>query len=196
VAKGEETRCIILRQGLALASLVGLEGITIGSLAQEIGMSKSGLFAHFRSKDNLQLALLQTAAERFVETVIAPALHAPRGEPRLRSLFHYWMEWDDADFQPGGCVFVRAAIELGDQTGPVRDRLMQTQRDWLDTLAAAVRIGVDEGHFRDDLDPTQIASDIYAVAIGYHFISRFLHDPEARPRALISLDRIIEDARG
>ncbi|MGD2116559.1 MAG: TetR/AcrR family transcriptional regulator, partial [Acidobacteriota bacterium] len=103
MSKGEETRAAILDRAFAEASRVGLEGLTIGSLADEVGLSKSGLFAHFDSKETLQLQVLETAAERFIETVVIPALKEPRGEPRLRALFERWMEWETAEFQPGGC---------------------------------------------------------------------------------------------
>src|SRR5690242_942401 len=103
-------------------------------------MSKSGLFAHFASKEALQIAVLDDARDRFVTTVVSPALKEPRGEPRVRALFDRWLRWEQAAFQPGGCVFVAAAAELDDQEGPVRDRLVEIQRDWVDALETAARI--------------------------------------------------------
>lgn len=194
LTKGEETRAMILDQALASASRLGLEGLTIGILADAVGMSKSGLFAHFESKEELQLQVLETAIGRFVDLVMAPALKAPRGEPRLRALFERWMEWDEADFQPGGCIFISAANELDDRPGPLRDRLVACQGDWLQALATAARIAVDEGHFRGDLDTRQFAYDLYAIILAYHHFSRLLDDPAAEERARASFESLLSSA--
>jgi AcrR family transcriptional regulator len=145
VSKGASTRSAVLGHALALASEVGLEGVTIGTLADRARMSKSGLFAHFDSKEALQIAVLDEAVSRFVETVVAPALRQKRGEPRLKALLENWLRWSNADFMPGGCVFVASIADLDDRPGPVRDRLAASQRDWLDTLATAIRIGDRRG---------------------------------------------------
>ena len=158
--KGETTRSAVLAHALALASEVGLEGVTIGTLAERASMSKSGLFAHFQSKEALQIAILDEAIGRFVEQVVMPALKEPRGEPRVQALLQRWLKWARADFMPGGCVFVASIAELDDKPGPVRDRLASCQRDWLDTLATAIRIAVDEGHFKKQIDPKQVAHEI------------------------------------
>ena len=123
--KGELTRQSIVEHAAGLASRIGLGGITIGALAGDLDLSKSGLFAHFRSKEALQLQVLEHAAARFTELVIRPALAAPRGEPRLRALFDRWRRWPEASGLPGGCLFVQAAVELDDQPGPARDQLVQ-----------------------------------------------------------------------
>lgn len=195
LTKGEETRAAILDHGLAMASRLGLEGLTIGNLAEAAGMSKSGLFAHFRSKEELQLQVLETAVERFIETVVAPALRAPRGEPRMRAFFERWMEWERSRFQPGGCIFVATANELDDRPGPLRDRLVAYQRDWLGALATAARIAVEEGHFRPDLDLSQFAHDLYAVFLAYHHFSRLLRDPDAEARARRSFEDLLTLSR-
>lgn len=195
MSKGEETRAAILERAFASASRVGLEGLTIGGLADEVGLSKSGLFAHFDSKEALQLQVLETAAERFVETVVAPALKAPRGEPRVRALFERWMDWEEAAFQPGGCIFIATANELDDRPGPVRDRLVALQEDWLEALATAARIAVSEGHFREDLDARQFAYDLYALILAYHHFSRLLHDPAAEERARSSFEALLAGCR-
>jgi AcrR family transcriptional regulator len=189
--KGDETRSTILDHALAAASRLGLEGLSIGSLAEAVGMSKSGLFAHFQSKEQLQLAVLESAVERFVATVVAPALRAPRGEPRLVELFDRWLAWEQAPFLPGGCIFVASANELDDRPGPLRDTLVAYQRDWLEALATAVRLGVEEGHFRADLDPRQAAYDLYAVILAYHHFSRLLRDPQAEQRARDAFARLL-----
>src|SRR6266540_3709004 len=142
MSKGDETRRSILDQALRLASTQGLGQVTIGLLADAAGLSKSGLFAHFKSKEQLQLAVLREASDRFVGAVIAPALREPRGEPRLRALFENWLRWETKAF-PGGCPFQAAADELDDQPGPVRDYLVETQRDFFDTLTTVARAGVE-----------------------------------------------------
>src|SRR4029078_854398 len=118
MGKGELTRQAILERATALASRHGMEGVSIGHLAEELGLSKSGLFAHFGSKEVLQVEILRFAAERFVENVVRPALAQPRGAPRLRRIFERWIAWDRSHSVPGGCLFVAAASELDDRPGP------------------------------------------------------------------------------
>jgi len=183
MAKGETTKDAILDRALALATQSGLEGLTMGNLAKEVNLSKSGLFAHFQSKEQLQLDVLETAVSRFIEKVIAPALREPRGEPRVRALFERWLAWEDAKFLPGGCPFIALANELDDRPGPVRERLVGSQRDCLQALATAARIAMTEGHFRTGLDPEQFAYDLYAIILAYHHFSRLLRDPAAEARA-------------
>jgi AcrR family transcriptional regulator len=195
VSKGASTRDAVLGHALALASEVGLEGVTIGTLAERARMSKSGLFAHFASKEALQVAVLDEAVSRFVAGVVAPALRQARGEPRLRALLDNWLRWANADFMPGGCVFVASIADLDDTRGPVRDRLAASQRDWLETLATAIRIAIDEGHFRQDLDPEQLAHEFLTLAYGTHLISRLLRDPAAEDRLHAAVDRLLADAR-
>lgn len=193
--KGEETRALILDTALRMVSRLGLEALSIGGLAGEVGMSKSGLFAHFDSKEDLQLAVLQTAVDRFIAEVISPALKAPRGEPRVRALFEGWMDWEDAEYQPGGCVFLATANELDDRPGPLRDQLAASQRDWLEALATAARIAVEEGHFREDLDTRQFAYDLYSIILAYHHFSRLLRDPDAEARARRAFDGLMATSR-
>lgn len=194
-AKGEDTRSHVLGAALSLATQLGLEGVTIGKLAEHVGMSKSGLFAHFSSKENLEVAILDEAVARFVEHVVAPALRKPRGEPRVRALVERWLDWSKADFLPGGCIFVAASVELDDRPGPARDRLVASQRDWLATLAQAARIAIDEKHFRKDLDVEQLAHELFSIAYGYHFVRRLLDPAEAERRARAAFERLLCDAR-
>lgn len=194
-SKGDMTRGAILGNALALASETGLEGVSIGSLAERVGMSKSGLFAHFQSKEALQVAILETAITHFVERVVSPALRQPRGEPRVRALLERWLDWSGADIMPGGCIFVSSIAELDDRPGPVRDRLSASQRDWLDTLTTAIRIAVDEGHFREDVEPDQLAHELLTLAYGHHLISRLLRDPKAEKRTRAAMDRLLTEAR-
>lgn len=193
--KGEETRATILNRALALVSQYGLESLSIGQLAREVGMSKSGLFAHFDSKENLQLEVLKTAAERFVEHVAVPAMKTPRGEPRVRAMFEAWLDWAEQRFQPGGCVFMATVNELDDRPGPLRDSLASTQSDWLSGLATAARIAVAEGHFGTDLDVEQFAYDFYGITLSYHHFRRLLRDPDAGRRARASFEALLANAR-
>jgi len=171
--------------------MVGLSGLSIGRLAEETGLSKSGLFAHFGSKEALEVAVVEEAARQFVAFVMVPALRQPRGEPRVRALFERWVTWGD---QPGGCFFVGAIAELDDRTGPPRDALVQTCKDWLDTLATAARITVAEGQFRADLEPDQFAFEVYSIMLGFHAYQKFLRAPASRTRALDALERLIVSA--
>lgn len=193
--KGEQTRDSILERATMLASQLGLEGVSIGRLAEDLGLSKSGLFAHFESKEELQVRTLERAAERFTEVVVKPALAAGRGEPRVRALFERWLRWPQAVPQPGGCLFVAAAIELDDRPGAPRDRLVQMQRDWLSVIATTVRGAKDQGHFREDVDPEQFAFEIYGIMLVCHHASRLLRDPEALARARRAFERLLAEAR-
>jgi AcrR family transcriptional regulator len=194
VSKGDLTRQAVLDEAARVASRVGLGGLTIGTLAASTQLSKSGLFAHFQSKESLQLQLLQHARDRFVDLVIRPALAAPRGEPRVRELFRRWLDWD-ADALPGGCLFIAASAEFDDQPGPVRDRLAQDQRDWMDTLAQVFRTGITEGHFRPDADPEQFAYDLHGAMLAYHHASRLLGDRDAAVRATRAFEALLSSAR-
>jgi AcrR family transcriptional regulator len=193
--KGEETRQRILEGAVALASTQGIEGVTIGDLASALDLSKSGLFAHFRSKEALQIAVLQAAAERFTRLVVVPALKAPRGEPRVRALFDRWLTWGNCEEMPGGCIFITAAAELDDRPGPVRDVLVQSQKDLLGTVAHAAQIAVDEGHFQGDLDLEQFAFELYAILLSFNHATRLMRDPRAKERAQRTFERLIASAR-
>src|SRR3954470_9312289 len=172
--KGAETRERILDQAVRLASRDGLEGLTIGTLSTELGLSKSGLFAHFGSKDELQLQVLQAAVERFEETVTRPALSAPRGEPRIQPGFEHWLDWEDNPAMPGGCLLIAASVEFDDRPGPQRDYLQQAHRRRFDFIAKGARMAVSAGHFRRDLDAEQFSFDLTAIVLGYHHTHRML----------------------
>lgn len=193
--KGPATRGRIVEAALRVASVEGIEGISLGRIAADVGMSKSGLFAHFDSKEELQVDVIQAAVEKFAEVVLRPAFAAPRGEPRLRALFDRWLEWERNESLPGGCIFQHAAVELDDHPGPARDALVTAQQQWLATIARAVEIGVAEGHFRADADPEQVAFQAYGLVLGYHNTRRLLRDPNARTRIQRALDDLIDSAR-
>lgn len=177
--KGDETRQGILAKAFELSTVGGLAGLTIGRLAEHTGLSKSGLFAHFGSKEALEVAVVEEASRQFVHDVLVPALAKPRGEPRLHALFDNWLAWGK---RPGGCFFVAASAELDDRPGPARDALARANKDWLDELATAARIAQSEGHFRADIDPHQFAFEAYSIMLGSHFFYRFVRDPAAIER--------------
>jgi len=194
MTKGDLTRQAILDRATRLASQLGLGGLTIGALADEMELSKSGLFAHFRSKEALQIQVLEYGAALFVEAVVQPALHMPRGEPRMRALFERWMDWARTSPLPGGCLFVAAATEFDDRPGPVRDRLAQLQRDWLSVIATSFAKGAAEGHFLADRDPEQFAQDLYGIMLSYHHYSRLLGDAKAEQRARRAFEALLAAA--
>ena len=193
MTKGQDTRERILGQALDLASTVGIEGLSIGELAKATEMSKSGLFAHFNSKEDLQIEVLRTGAVHFIETVVSPALREPRGEPRVRALFEWWLVWES--LRTGGCPFMAATFELDDRPGKLRDALETTQRQWIDTLTTAILIAMDEGHFHSDIDADQLAYEIYGVMMAFHLYHRLLRDPDARRRATDALDYLLRSAK-
>jgi AcrR family transcriptional regulator len=189
--KGEQTRTAILDEALKVASRLGLEGLTIGSLAEASGMSKSGLFAHFGSREGLQLAVLEHAAQRYGETVLMPALKIERGLPRLRNMFERWLDWAVASGLPGGCIMIAAAAEYDDRPGPIRDAVIANQHRGLALTQKAVRLAIDEGHLRSDTDPEQISFELLGIVLAAHNHRRLLGDKEARKRSLVAFEQLI-----
>lgn len=182
----------MLDQAVDVARRMGLGGLTIGSLAEQTQLSKSGLFGHFRSKEALQLQVLEHARGRFEEAVVRPVLRTPRGETRIRELLDRWLRWDAL---PGGCPFVAASTEFDDRPGAVRDRVVRDQRDVFDMIATIFRTGIAEGQFRGDADPEQFAQDFYGVMLAYHHTSRLLGDAQAEARARRAFAALLADAR-
>jgi AcrR family transcriptional regulator len=193
--KGESTRKTILEHAVGLSSRVGLGRLSIGKLADELGMSKSGLFAHFKSKQNLQLHVIERAAEEFLESVVRPAFRAPGGEPRIRQLFSNWVDWTRTNAYAGGCPFVQFSFELDDQPGELRERLLEQQRGWLGILAESARRAVAAGHLRKDLDVDQFAYDFEALMLGYHHSARLVRDPRAEERVKASFETFLKNAK-
>ena len=189
--KGEQTRAAILDEALRIASKLGLEGLTIGSLANATGMSKSGLFAHFGSREDLQLAVLGHAAQRYGEQVFVPVLKIERGLPRLRALFERWLDWTIESGLPGGCIMISAAAEYDDRPGPIRDAVIANQHRGNAISQKAVRLAIEEGHLSPGTDPEQISFEMLGIVLASHNHRRLLGDREARKRALTAFDELV-----
>ena len=189
MTKGKETKKIILEAGLDMASQLGLEGVSIGALARETDMSKSGLFAHFQSKENLQIEILDYAARVFSEDVIIPALATEGGIPRIKALIKNWIKWGDS--LTGGCVFVTASTDYSDRPGKVRECLIKQQEDWIDCLRRIAESAIKVGDFREGIDCEQFAFDLYSLLLGFHLYDKLLDDTETRKRQEIALERLL-----
>ena len=177
--KSERTREAILRTAVALASVQGLEDLSIGDLADELEMSKSGLFAHFGSKEELQLAVIETARQIFIDEVAAPALKAEKGLPRLWGFCDGWLSYAERKVFPGGCFFTGVAFEFDGRAGPVRDRIAALMQEWLDALTRAVHEAQKAGHLRTNIDAEQLGFEIHALGMGAIWASQLLDDKKA-----------------
>ena len=178
-ARGDATRGAVLRASVDLASVEGLDGLSIGRLATDLGISKSGLFGHFGSKEELQLATVDHASAIFVQEVVRPAMTAPRGLQRLRALYEAWLSYMERHVFPGGCFFAHTSAEFDSRPGPVHDRLAQAMRDWLGTLERAVRMARDSGELRADVDPGRAAFELHALGLAANWRMELLDDREA-----------------
>lgn len=193
ISKGERARRAILEEALQLASVVGLDGLTIGTLADRLGRSKSGLFAHFGSKEALQQAIIETGVQRFTATVVRPALVRPSGVECVRALFEGWIRWSGEE-TAGGCLFVTAAVEFDDRPGPVRDQLAELHRQWLGVIEGAATRAVAAGDFRSDLDEAQFSHDFHSILLGFNQARRLVRDPDAGTKAQRAFERLLRDA--
>lgn len=181
--KGTRTKTSILERAVDLASLEGLEGLTIGRLADELGMSKSGLFAHFGSKEELQIATVEAASKRYVDEIFTPALREPRGYPRLIAICRSWLSYVRRGVFPGGCFFAAASFEFDGRPGIVRDQIRSLMDDWIGALERAVRMAQDEGHLDPALDPGQLAFEMNALFFGTNFAYHLRGDKTAIEKA-------------
>lgn len=189
--KGERTRAAILDAAFRIVSKDGLEGLTIGTLAEATGMSKSGLFAHFGSREELLLAVMDRGQQEFLKVVVNPALSKPRGLPRLKALFVEWLGWTESADLPGGCPMIGGAVEFDDKPGVVRDALAAGQRAWIGTLTRAARQAIEHGQLAADTDPEQISFELFGIALVVHHHRRLLGYDKARARALAAFDALI-----
>lgn len=188
--KGQQTRAAILDAALGLASHMGLEGLSIGALAEVMQMSKSGVFAHFGSREELQISVVREYHARFEEEVFFPAVREPRGLPRLRALFERWVRRVSLELD-SGCIYISGAVEFDDRPGPVRDALASMVSAWHAALERAIRIAVEEGHLRSDTDPQQMLFEIHGLILALHHDARFLRNPGVLDRARAGFERVL-----
>ncbi|HVS32939.1 MAG TPA: TetR/AcrR family transcriptional regulator [Thermoanaerobaculia bacterium] len=193
--KGDRTRLSILERAVDFASLQGLEGLTIGRLADDLGMSKSGLFAHFGSKEELQLAAIQAARERFLSEVFRPALREPRGYPRLVAICRNWIAYVERKVFPGGCFFAAASFEFDGREGPVRDAIAKAMDSWVESLETAIAKARDEGHLDPAVDVKQLAFELNSLFFGANFAYELRTDRDALSRAMRAIENRLEAVR-
>jgi AcrR family transcriptional regulator len=190
MAKGEDTKQMILEAGLEMASRLSLEDVSIGALAKATHMSKSGLFAHFQSKENLQRDILRYAGELVFQGVIAPALKTEPGIPRIKALVDNWIRWESE--LTGGCVFVQAGNDFNNRPGKIRDFLLSQQKSWIDSLSRIARSAIRVGHFREDIDCEQFSFELYSLLLGFHLYHKLLENEDIQERQQTALETLIE----
>ena len=189
--KGQQTRAAILDAALSLASHIGLEGLSIGALAEVTKMSKSGVFAHFGSREELQISVVREYHAKFEEEVFHPSLREPRGLPRLRALFDRWVRRVAVEID-SGCIYISGAVEFDDRPGPVRAALVTMVQTWQDALERAIRMAIDEGHLKPDTEAKQMLFEVHGLILALHHDARFLRHPGAVERARRAFDRAID----
>ena len=188
--KGQQTRATILDAALGLASQMGLEGLSIGALAEVTRMSKSGVFAHFGSREELQISVVREYHAKFKEEVFVPAMRQPRGLPRLKALFDLWVRRVSVEID-SGCLYISGAVEFDDRPGPVRDALVAMVLSWQDALERAIAMAVDEGHLRADTEAEQMLFEVHGLILALHHDARFLCKPGAVDRARAAFARVL-----
>jgi AcrR family transcriptional regulator len=188
--KGQQTKAVIIDAALGLASQIGLEGLSIGALAEVTGMSKSGVFAHFGSREELQISVIREYHDRFEAEVFYAAMQKPRGVPRLQAMFDNWMVQTSAEID-SGCIYISGAVEFDDRTGPVRDALASSVATWQTALRRAVELAQEEGQLSRQADARQIAFEIHGLILALHYEARFLRNPAATERARQGFSHIL-----
>jgi AcrR family transcriptional regulator len=191
--KGELTRAAILDVALQLASRQGLEGLTIGLLADQMKMSKSGVFAHFGSREDLQIEVVKLYHRRFEQEVFYPSIQDPRGLPRLKAMFARWINRVTVEID-SGCIYISGAVEYDDRPGSIRDELVDMVRTWQNALHRAVQQSIETGQLRADLDAWQIVYEMYGLILALHHDARFLRIPGSVQRAQSGFERLIAGA--
>ena len=188
--KGQQTKAAIVEAALGLATQIGLDGLSIGALAEVMKMSKSGVFAHFGSREELQISVVREYHHQFEQEVFFPAMQFARGLPRLRALFHNWMLRTSAEID-SGCLYISGAVEFDDRPGPVRDALASSVKTWLTALHRAVLQARDEKHLADDTDATQMSFEIHGLILALHYEARFLRTAKSLHRAKQGFEHIL-----
>ncbi|MDF1480974.1 TetR/AcrR family transcriptional regulator [Extensimonas sp. H3M7-6] len=189
--KGRQTKAAIVDAALGLATHIGLEGLSVGALAERMGMSKSGVFAHFGSREELQISVIREYHARFEQEVFYPALQAPRGVARLRALFERWMARTSVEID-SGCLYISGAVEFDDRPGPVRDALASSVCTWHAALKRAIVLCKECGELRADTDEEQMLFEIHGLILALHYEARFLQTPGSLARALTGFDHILQ----
>ena len=188
--KGQQTKSAIVDAALGLATQIGLEGLSIGALAEVMRMSKSGVFAHFGSREELQISVIREYHARFEEEVFYPALEKPKGLPRLKALFQNWMNRTSVELD-SGCLYISGAVEFDDRPGPVRDALVSSVQSWLAAMHRAVVQAKEAGHLAPDADEHQMAFEIHGLILALHYEARFLKTPSSVHRANAGFTHIL-----
>jgi AcrR family transcriptional regulator len=188
--KGEKTKAVIVDAALGLATQIGLEGLSIGALAEVTGMSKSGVFAHFGSREELQISVVREYFSRFEHEVFYPALQAERGLPRLRALFANWMKRTSVEID-SGCIFISGAVEFDDRPGPVRDAIASSVNTWLAAMRRAVVQAQEAGQLQTQANPDQVLFEIHGLILALHYEARFLKTPGSIERAVKGFNSIL-----
>jgi AcrR family transcriptional regulator len=188
--KGELTRVAIVAAALELSARVGLEGLTIGALAERMQMSKSGVFAHFGSREDLQIAVLKAYEQRFVDDVLIPGLTAPRGLPRLRAIMDRWLERTALE-AADGCIWISGASEYDDRPGPVREELVTMVKAWQRELTRAAQQAADLGDLHPGVPVAELVFELYGLALALHHDTRLLKTPDSLSRARRVFQRIL-----
>jgi AcrR family transcriptional regulator len=189
--KGQQTKQAIVQAAVTLSTRLGLEGLSIGLLAEVMQMSKSGVFAHFGSREELQISVIDEYFNCFKQEIFFPALQQPRGLPRLRALFDNWMKRVAVEIQ-SGCIFISGAVEFDDRPGPVRDALAQAVRQWQDALFRAVVQAKECSHLAAQADAAQIAFEIHGLILALHYETRFLQKPDSLAQANQGFENILQ----
>ena len=193
MTKGISTKENIIQAAFDFTSRFGLESLSIGELAKLVGMSKSGLFGHFNSKEALQMKVLDFAAQSFIRSVVRPALKSPRGKERILALSLNWQKWASSKLA-GGCPIIAATVEYDDRPGKIRDYLQLLQGEMMNTFSKAAKIAIDEGEFDKNLDTEQFAYEFYANMMAFHVFTRLLRDRTAKQKYQHTLDQLISRA--
>jgi AcrR family transcriptional regulator len=180
--KGQQTKASIVEAALGLSTQIGLEGLSIGAVAEVMHMSKSGVFAHFGSREELQISVIREYFKQFEQDIFLPSLQAQRGLPRVQALFENWMTRVAVEID-SGCIFISGAVEFDDRPGPVRDALSQSVRTWMAALTKAIVQAKQEGHLSADADEQQFTFEIHGLILALHYEARFLKTPGALERA-------------
>ncbi|WP_296443011.1 TetR/AcrR family transcriptional regulator [Rhodoferax sp. UBA5149] len=188
--KGRQTKQTIVDAALGLAAQIGLEGLSIGVLAEVTQMSKSGVFAHFGSREELQISVIREYYARFSDEIFSPAMDEARGLPRVRALFSNWMKRVAVEIQ-SGCIFISGAVEFDDRPGPVRDALASSVKTWLAAMYRAVVQAKEEGQLNEDADEEQMAFEIHGLILASHYEARFLKNPASVARANQGFENIL-----